>query len=302
MRPRPCALGFPRRTVSRLDEPYTRVSLSETQGRTVVERDSRERGSVYDVAVLQKALDLLEAIAGGPELGLRQLSLQTGASKASSFRVLTTLERRGYLIKDPVTRKYSPGPRLMALSFATVARLDVPRRARPVLEQLRAEFDETVNLGVLSDREVLYLDIVESTRGLRMSSRVGARDQLHSTALGKAYLATMTEPEIRALLDGYERRQKTRRTIVDMDQLVREIDLTRARGYSIDDEENDLGARCVGIAVTDPDGRPQAAISISGPAARIQGRMLEDIGKRLTVAAEEVAMVMGWRAQVVDSA
>lgn len=267
----------------------------------MIEPESKARGSVYDVAVLQKALDLLEAIADGPELGLRQLSLLTGASKASSFRVLTTLERRGYLIKDPVTRKYSPGPRLMALSFATVARLDVPRRARPVLEELRAEFDETVNLGVLSDREVLYLDIVESTRGLRMASRVGARDQLHSTALGKAYLATMSEQEIRALLDGYERRQKTRRTIVDMDALVREIEITRTRGYSIDDEENDVGARCVGIAVIDPDGRPQAAISVSGPAARIQGRMLEAIGRRLTTAAEEVAVVMGWRPQPIDA-
>ena len=150
-------------------------------------------GAVYDVAVLQKALDLLELITEAGDLGLAELSGRTGASKASSFRVLTTLARRGYVTKDPVTRRYAPGPRLIALSFANVSKLQLVPRARPVLEELRDTFGETVNLGILADHDVLYLDIAESARSLRMSSQAGARDRLHSTSLGKAILAALPQ-------------------------------------------------------------------------------------------------------------
>ena len=121
-------------------------------------------GSVYDVAVLQKALDLLEAVTDAGDLGLAELSARTGASKASAFRVLTTLHRRGYVSKDPVTRHYTPGPRLIALSFANVSKLQLVPRARPVLEELRDAFGETVNLGILADHDVLYLEIAESAQ------------------------------------------------------------------------------------------------------------------------------------------
>ncbi|MFN8621221.1 MAG: IclR family transcriptional regulator [Chloroflexota bacterium] len=252
-------------------------------------------GSVYDVAVLQKALDLLEMITEAGDLGLAELSSRTGASKASAFRVLSTLHRRGYVSKDPVTRRYTPGPRLIALSFANVSKLQLAPRARPVLEELREEFGETVNLGILADHDVLYLEIAESVRSLRMSSEIGARDRLHSTSLGKAILAALPVAEARTLLEAYERKPATRRTIIDLDALMAELRQTKERGYSIDDEENEVGARCVGVAVTDVSGRPQAAISMSGPAARVFDSTIDAIGARLIEAAEEVATLMGWR-------
>lgn len=252
-------------------------------------------GSVYDVAVLQKALDLLELITDAGDLGLAELSTRTGASKASSFRILTTLHRRGYVSKDPVTRRYTPGPRLIALSFANVSKLQLVPRARPVIEQLRDDFGETVNLGILADHDVLYLDIAESARSLRMSSEIGARDRLHSTSLGKAILASLPQDEARSLLQAYDRRPATRRTITDLEALMAELRVTRDRGYSIDDEENEIGARCVGVAVTDVSGRPQAAISVSGPAARVLDATIDAIGARLMDAADELATRMGWR-------
>lgn len=252
-------------------------------------------GSVYDVAVLQKALDLLELITDAGDLGLAELSTRTGASKASSFRILTTLHRRGYVSKDAVTRRYAPGPRLIALSFANVSKLQLVPRARPVLEDLREAFGETVNLGILADHDVLYLEIAESARSLRMSSEVGARDRLHSTALGKAILAQLPPDEARTLLQGYERRPATRRTITDLEALMAELRVTGERGYSIDDEENEIGARCVGVAITDVSGRPQAAISVSGPAARMFDSTIDAVGARLKLAAEDVAERMGWR-------
>jgi len=252
-------------------------------------------GAVYDVAVLHKALDLLEIITEAGGLGLAELSVRAGASKASSFRVLSTLHRRGYVSKDPVTRRYAPGPRLIALSFANVSKLQLAPRARAVLEALREEFGETVNLGILAGHDVLYLEIAESARSLRMSSEVGSRDRLHSTSLGKAILAALPPEEARVLLETYERKPATRRTIVDLEALMAELRVTRARGYSVDDEENEVGARCVGVAVVDASGRPQAAISVSGPAARVFDSTIDAIGARLSVAADEVAAMMGWR-------
>ena len=168
------------------------------------DRGREAAGSVYDVAVLQKALDLLELITEAGDLGLAELSARAGASKASSFRVLSTLHRRGYVSKDPVTRRYTPGPRLIALSFANVSKLQLVPRARPVLEELRDRYGETVNLGILADHDVLYLEIAESVRSLRMSSVIGARDRLHSTSLGKAILAELPPDDARDLLGAYE--------------------------------------------------------------------------------------------------
>jgi len=254
-----------------------------------------DRGSVYDVAVLQKALDILEIVTQTGDLGLADLAARTGASKASSFRILSTLHRRGYVSKDPATRRYTPGPRLVALSFANVSKLQLVPRARPVLESLREEFGETVNLGILAGHDVLYLEIAESARSLRMSSVVGARDRLHSTSLGKAMLAELPADEARRLLEAYERRPATRRTIVDLEALMAELRATKERGYSIDDEENEVGARCVGVAIVDVSGRPQAAISVSGPTARVFDRTIDAIGEQLKVAADTVAARMGWR-------
>jgi len=269
-----------------------RTTSPESPIEPVVPEDG---GSIYDVAVLLKALDLLEIITESGDLGLAELSARTGASKASSFRVLSTLHHRGYVSKDPVTRKYTPGPRLIALSFANVSKLQLAPRARPVLEELREEFGETVNLGILADHDVLYLDIAESAHSLRMSSPAGARDRLHSTSLGKAILAALPSAEARALLEAYERKPATRRTIVDIEALQAELRVTHERGYSIDDEENEVGARCVGVAITDVAGRPQAAISVSGPAARVFDSTIDAVGERLKAAAEEVATLMGWR-------
>jgi IclR family acetate operon transcriptional repressor len=249
---------------------------------------------MYDVAVLGKALDLLETLASGPDRGLSELSERTGVSKGSAFRVLSTLEGRGYVSKNGETRKYGAGPKLLALSHAVVARLDLVRSARSILRRLQEEFDETVNLGVLSGGQVLYLDMLESHQGLRMAAHVGARDALHSTGLGKAILAALPAAEARQLFRSYRRVPATSRTLVSLDDLEVDLARVRQRGYSLDDEENEVGARCVGAAVLDATGRPVAAISVSGPASRMNAEVLERIGTAVRDAAHEIETLMGY--------
>lgn len=249
------------------------------------------------MAVLGKALELLEELATGTESGLSQLSARTGVNKATTYRILTTLESRGYLSKDAVRRTYHPGPRLIALSCSVVSGLTVVQHARPIIERLHAEFGETVNLGVLSEGEVLYLDMLESRQGLRMAARVGARDPLHSTALGKALLAALAVDELDRVLDRYHWTRRTPRTITSRGALERELGAIRERGYAVDDGENEEGARCVGAAIRDQYGRPIAALSISAPAARLRDEAIVRIGNRLRTAVQEVERRMGMHVQ-----
>jgi IclR family acetate operon transcriptional repressor len=255
-------------------------------------KDSISRAS-YDVAVLGKALELLEALARNKELGLSELTGRTGVSKPSAFRILSTLENRGYLAKDGVHRKYRPGPRLIALSGLIVSGVSVVQHARSVMEALRSEFGETVNLGALGEKRVLYLDILESQHGLRMAARVGAQDCLHSTALGKAILAALPSDEVDQLLKDYQWERRTRHTITTRAPLERELVAVRERGYAVDDQENEEGARCVGVAVLGPRGLPIAALSVSGPATRLSEPVIRRIGDRLKRAAREIEERMG---------
>jgi DNA-binding IclR family transcriptional regulator len=250
--------------------------------------------SIYDVAVLQKALDLLEVLADEPDLGLSELSEKTGASKASTYRMLSTLESRGFVVKRGDTRKYAPGAQLVALSCAVVARLDLAKAARPYMDELKRLTNETINLGILADGQVLYVNILESEQGLRMAAHVGARDALHCTSLGKAILSALPEPEVRQLLTAYRRLPNTPRTITALDGVMDDLAKVARRGYSIDDEENEVGARCVGVPIRDLSGRAIGAMSVSGPSTRISDEVIEELGARLQEAAEGVEEQMGY--------
>lgn len=274
------------------------LSWSVTMQATESSHHVRQRKrSEYDVAVLGKALDLLEALAECRQVGLSDLSRQAHVHKTSAYRILATLESRGYVVKDGRLRTYMPGPKLIAVSATFMSGLGLVQVARPVLEAVHAEFGETVNLAVLNERAVLYIDVLESPRGLRMAARVGTRDAMHSTALGKAFLSCLPPRELKRLLTGYDWERLTRRTIRTADAFERELAGVRQRGYAVDDEENEIGARCVGVPIQNRDGRPIGALSISGPASRLRHSLLRRIGERLKAAAQEIEGRVGWEAQ-----
>jgi len=243
-----------------------------------------------EVGVLNKTLDLLEALSGTDSATVADLATASGVNKAAAYRILNTLERRGYVVRVPdEVRRYSLGPAFRALARDAASPGDLLAAARPLLRRLWEEFDETVNLGVLSHGRVLYLEILESEQGLRTTVAVGTHDDLHSTALGKAMLAALPVSEARSLLQHADLVAKTPHTLTSVPDLMREIERTRQRGFALDDEENEPGARCVAVAVTDGQGRPLGAMSVSGPAWRIDDSMVERIGQRLREAADEVA-------------
>jgi IclR family transcriptional regulator, KDG regulon repressor len=254
-----------------------------------------KRGPDYTIAVLTKTLDLLDVLEAHRALSLTELSGQAGVNKITAFRILANLEQRGYVERDGATGQYRLGVRLMQLGSRMSEGLDLRRVARPILESLLVEFNETVNLAVPKGNGIVYIDILQSARGLRMSASVGAQDDLHTTSLGKAMLAFWPEPEVEAFLGRGRLRQKTANTIVGPAALKRELARTRERGYAVDDEENEVGARCVGAPVFDHRAAVVGAISISGPASRLTFDRVGVVAVSLVAASQDISVRMGYQ-------
>ncbi|MGH2534228.1 MAG: IclR family transcriptional regulator [Thermomicrobiales bacterium] len=246
----------------------------------------------YHIAVLAKALDLLDLLDAEDGLTLTELSGRAGINKATALRILANLDDRGYVERDGNGR-YRLGVRLMQLGARKSAGLDLRSVARPILQRLQAETGETVNLGVPTAEGVIYIDILESAHGLRMAATVGANDEYHSTALGKAIMAHWAAP---AFADHRRRRPltpKTPRTIVDGDTLERELAAIRTRGFALDDEENEVGARCVAAAILDHRDQVVGAVSVSGPASRLTRTRCGEIAPGVVAASRQISAMMG---------
>jgi IclR family KDG regulon transcriptional repressor len=262
---------------------------------TTVERRRRsEPGSRYQIGSLGRALDLLELVGEQPGLTLTELARTSELTKVTVFRILANLERRGYVRRDEATGRYRLGMKVIELGSRLVDELDLRLIARPILEELRNQSGETVNLAVPVDWRITYIDILQSSQGLRMAATVGATDDLHSTALGKAILAFEPPDAIREFFAGRRLLQKTERTITAEKRLREELAAVRARGYSVDDEENEIGARCAAAAVLGPDGSAVGAVSISGPATRMTLERLDELGPLIRRSSENISERLGF--------
>jgi IclR family KDG regulon transcriptional repressor len=232
------------------------------------------------ILVLHKMLDILETIREGRSgVGLADLSRALNLPKPTAYRIVATLESRGYLARNPaghfqMTRKF------FDLQLDVSEEQSLLREARPVMERLVESCRETVNLGILDAGEVVVISTVESPQSIRMSSKVGNRRYLHSTALGKVLLSGLTEKEVLRLIRLQGLPKLTPRTIVSRQALDAELGRVRKQGYALDNEENEPDGRCLGAPVVSPGGRIVAALSISAPVFRM------DMGRARTMASE----------------
>jgi DNA-binding IclR family transcriptional regulator len=215
-------------------------------------------------------------------------------NRTMTYRLLRALSETGYVTHDPVRKHYSLGLRLLQLGAAVADHLDIAAVARPLLAALREETQETINLGVLDGNEIVYVAIMESPHGLRMAAQPGGRDPAHSTSLGKAILAFLPPAEREQIVNSLlPLHALTPATLVEPEALARDLARTRERGYALDDEENEIGARCVGVPVLDGDSRPTAGLSVSAPVGRIDAARAEWIAARLWEASRIVSHHMG---------
>jgi IclR family transcriptional regulator, acetate operon repressor len=236
----------------------------------VTDTQTRPSGGVQSV---DRAFELLELVAdAGGEATLSQLAEASGLPQPTIHRLLRTLIAGGYIRQQP-SRRYSLGPRLIRLG-ETAGRV-LGSSARPHLTRLRDLTGETSNMAVLDGDQVVYVAQVPSPHAMRMFTEVGQRVDLHCTAVGKAVLATLPPAETDRILSRITMSPRTIHTITDPSVIRAEIDRVRLQGFAVDDGEQEIGVRCFAVAI--PDAPTRAALSISGPQARVAGLDMDSI-------------------------
>ena len=243
--------------------------------------------SSYSIRAVHRVCDILDLLQQSPGgVALPVVARVTGLPKSSAFRYLTTLEQRRYVERDHLTGNYRPGSALLPLRAHEPELL--ARRARPYMEKLRDKLEETVNLGMLEGDRVIYLEIVESHRAMRLAARRGDRHPLHATALGKAIAANLPEERVRVILAAVGMPRLTERTITDPQRFLAELALVRERGYAVDNGESEIDGRCVAVPLDG--GNLPTAISLSAPASRFALGRAEGVAEALR---EIVGAVVG---------
>lgn len=269
-----------------------------SEARLVPVMASNEAPANGDVPALRKGLAVLELLATGEALTMAEIQQRARLGKTMTFRILRVLREQGYIQHDAGTHRYRLSLKLLELARSQAARLDIVQVSQPLLEELRAEFHETVNVCLRDGSDVVYVAMVESQHGLRTTSLIGSRDPLYSTAVGKAILAFLPLDEQAATLAASTLIQFTVNTMTTMEALLAELARTRRRGYAIDNEENELGARCVGVPILGVRGYPIAAMSLSGPRSRIGDDRVVTIAHGLARVSKEISQRLGY---VVDA-
>jgi len=241
------------------------------------------------IAVLHKALDILEALqnSNSPK-ALDEIVAATGIARSTAHRLLLNLSARGY-VERSATARFGLGLRLLELGANVRQKQSLRELALPLMLELRDRFRETVNLGKLRGDSVVYLESVESAYAFRVSPVLGVLDPVHATALGKAILAWLPADR-RPAISQWTR--LTPRTITDPAAFDVDLEHTRQSGFAMDDEESMEGGRCIGVPIV-RNHCVVAALSISGPKARITDDRVPEMANELKSAAEKIAAQLG---------
>lgn len=246
------------------------------------------------VQSVDRALTLLELIASpGNDTRLSSLARQAGLAVSTTHRLLTTLERRGFVLHDQKSSRWSVGQRahLVGGSFALHGDLVVP--SRPILRDLRDMTRETANLGIVEAEEAVTIAQSESREIMRAIAPPGGRVPVLNSGMGKAIVATWPDSAIEALVDRQGLRPMTTKSLRTKDQVFDEIATIRAQGFAVDDEEFVIGMRCVAAVVRSPASDAIAAISVSGLAARVTKDHITGIAKAVKDSADRLSAAIG---------
>ncbi|MCE4224066.1 IclR family transcriptional regulator [Methylobacterium sp. C25] len=242
---------------------------------------------------LDRALDVLEALAKHDGVTLTELSDHLRQSTATMHRVLASLERRQYVEINPERQEWFVGPEAFRLGSAFLRHTNIVERSRSVMRDLVAKTGETSNLGVEREGVVLFVSQMETPETIRAFIPPGTKSPLHASGIGKALLSSFDDARLDRFVKTARFTRFTERTIANPEQLRAVVEQIRVTGYALDDEERTVGMRCVAAAIHDASGEAVAGISISGPTIRIPDAKIQQIGAWLTSAAKDVSRRLG---------
>jgi DNA-binding IclR family transcriptional regulator len=250
----------------------------------------------YPIKVLNKAILVLETILkNNAPMSMTEISERLDYYPSTVHRILDTLKYGGYVEQDPLTQKYQLGMKLLELGMAKLNQIDLVKEARPYLKELAKKCNETVHLAILEDTNVLYLAKEESSQTIRMISYIGKRAPLHCTALGKILLAFLPLDKKDQILDKIELSKLTENTITDKNELIEELKKIEQEGFALDREENEKDVRCIAAPIRNYQGKVVAAVSISGPAYRLNEGNQSHLKNELVSACQEISARLGFQ-------
>jgi IclR family acetate operon transcriptional repressor len=249
------------------------------------------------VQSLSRALKLLNALAVHPQgLSLSEVAGHVGLPNSTAHRLLTTLQNERYVRFESERSVWLIGVQAFCVGAAFVRSRDLVIIARPYMRRLMEQSGETVNLAIADRGEVIYIAQVETQKMMRAIAGPGGRAPMHCSGVGKALLAVADQASADKLLSSLELHRETAHTLITIEDLQRDLEKIRKRGYAVDNEENAVGLRCVAAVIYDEHGAPLAALSVSGPTARITEHRIPLLGDAAVgIAAEITAEIGGQR-------
>jgi DNA-binding IclR family transcriptional regulator len=254
----------------------------------------RKKGTSI-IQSLDKGLYLLEVVeqAGSPST-LQQLWEKLRWDKATIYRILSTLERRGYISRNSKTKTYTLGMKIYGLYDSLVRDLDIQQIARQYLERLVEQTGQTAHLAVVLENSVVFIDKVAGSEVLSVNTQVGAREPMHCTALGKAFLAYVEEQDLKSYLK-LPLEKFTPNTITTLAGLKTELNRIRKKGYAFDNEEYVAGVRCISCPILNQYDAPVAMLGISGPKSRISLKDSTENARIIKDFALEISKRLGYK-------
>ena len=247
------------------------------------------------VQSIERALTILEIISEYSKgLGITEISNKVDLHKSTIHRLLSTLIYKGYVVQDHETLKYRTTLKLYEMGYKRLASTDILAASKPYSKMLMEFTNEVVHLVVRDGNEIVYVDKVEADNTITMLSTIGKRNYLYCTSVGKAIMSQLDIDEVVQIWKTSKIIKKTPNTITNLDEMVEELKKIRNLGYSVDEQEDELGIRCIGAPILNREGKVEGAISISGPAMRVTEDLVNIYGNQINSYAMQISKELGY--------
>ncbi len=244
---------------------------------------------------ISRALDILETLAMHKDgMGITSLAKVTNLSKSTAHRIAATLVERGYVEHESVSGGYRLGLKYIEIASYYINSLELQTEARPYLRELTSELGLTAHLGILDAHEVVYVEKLDVFPGIRLYSQIGFRVPAYCSSLGKCLLSGLSGDELKSVMVNCIYERFTERTITDLAELKKQLRQVRTQIWAMDDEEYEIGHRCVGAPIFDYRGDVIAAVSASGPVATLSDERLPLVVSKVIASAKKISQRLGY--------
>lgn len=247
---------------------------------------------------VEKVLQIVETMAKSREpLRLQDIAFKVDMPASTTLRFLNTLLKCGYAHQDPLTLRYSLTLKFMYIGGLVSSQISIRDIAHPYLLELSKKCDESVCLAIEQDMEIVYIDVIDGPDGmLKITQRIGKLAPIHSTGIGKLMLLNYDSEQLNRMIEVKGLKSLTPNTITSKEELLSELNKVRMQGYALDDEECELGARCLSVGIKDYTGKYVAGISVSGPITRMTMDYIGAIKNIVIETADQISKHLAYKA------